>query len=84
MPFDMNPEEIDKALSAEFEGADITAAGADGKYQVRIISDAFAGLNAVKRQQSVYRVLNPHIASGAIHAISMQLLTREEHAGIGN
>ena len=84
MPFDMNPEEIEKALSAEFEGADITAAGADGKYQVRIISDAFAGLNAVKRQQSVYRVLNPHIASGAIHAISMQLLTREEHAGIGN
>lgn len=84
MPSDMNPEEIEKALSAEFEGADITAAGADGKYQVRIISDAFAGLNAVKRQQSVYRVLNPHIASGAIHAISMQLLTREEHAGIGN
>ena len=84
MPSDMNPEEIEKALSAEFAGADITAAGADGKYQVRIISDAFAGLNAVKRQQSVYRVLNPHIASGAIHAISMQLLTREEHAGTGN
>jgi acid stress-induced BolA-like protein IbaG/YrbA len=84
VPFDMNPKEIEKALSAEFEGTDITAAGADGKYQVRIISDAFAGLNAVKRQQSVYRVLNPHIASGAIHAISMQLLTPEEHAGTGN
>ena len=80
----MTPAEIEKALAAEFEGADITAAGEGGKYQVRIISDAFAGLNAVKRQQSVYRVLNPHIASGAIHAISMQLLTSGEYAGTGN
>lgn len=79
----MTPEEIEKALAAEFAGADIKAVGEDGKYQVRIISDAFDGLNAVKRQQSVYRVLNPHIASGAIHAISMQLLTSGEHAGAG-
>lgn len=80
----MTPEDIEKALAAEFAGADITAAGDGGKYQVRIISDAFAGLNAVKRQQSVYRVLNPHIASGAIHAISMQLLTSGEHAAAGH
>jgi acid stress-induced BolA-like protein IbaG/YrbA len=75
--------EIESLLAAEFANASIEAAGGDGKYQVRIVSDAFAGLNAVKRQQSVYRVLNPHIASGAIHAISMQLLTSREHAGDG-
>ena len=80
----MTPEAIERALAAEFANADITATGEGGKYQVRIVSDAFAGLNAVKRQQSVYRVLNPHIASGAIHAISMQLLTSGEHAGAGN
>ncbi len=77
----MSPAEIEKALATEFEDAEITAAGEGGKYQVRIISDAFDGLNAVKRQQSVYRVLNPHIASGAIHAINMQLLTSREYAG---
>jgi acid stress-induced BolA-like protein IbaG/YrbA len=76
----MNPEDIEKLLAETFSDADIKAAGEGGKYQVRIISDAFEGLNAVKRQQSVYRVLNPHIASGAIHAISMQLLTSGESA----
>lgn len=80
----MNPEEIEKLLATEFSEAEITAAGGDGKYQVQIISDAFAGLNAVKRQQSVYRILNPHIASGAIHAINMKLLTIGEQAGAGN
>lgn len=76
--------EIENLLADEFDNASITASGQDGSYQVRIVSDAFEGLNAVKRQQSVYRVLNPHIASGAIHAISMQLVTRGEQAGTGN
>ena len=68
-------EEIESLLAEEFEGADIQATGGDGSFQVRIISDQFEGLNAVKRQQAVYRVLNPLIASGAIHAITMQLMT---------
>ncbi len=54
--------------------------GADGKYQVQIVSTAFTGLNRVKRQQAVYKVVNPHIQSGAIHAINMQLQTPEENA----
>jgi acid stress-induced BolA-like protein IbaG/YrbA len=76
-------DEIETLLAAEFADASINATGGEGKYQVRIVSDAFTGLNAVKRQQAVYRVLNPHIASGAIHAINMQLLTIGEHAGNG-
>ena len=73
-------EEIETLLAQEFNDASITATGEGGSYQVRVISDAFTGLNAVKRQQAVYRVLNPHIASGEIHAINMQLLTTEEQA----
>ena len=77
-------EEIENLLAEEFNDASITAAGEGGSYQVRVISDTFEGLNAVKRQQSVYRVLNPHIASGEIHAINMQLLTKGEQAGAAN
>ncbi len=80
----MNPEDIEKLLAESFSDARIIAAGEAGKYQVRIVSDSFEGLNAVKRQQSVYRILNPHIASGAIHAINMQLLTSGEDANAGN
>ena len=75
----MTTEEIEKMLADEFANADIQVSGGDGSYQVSMVSDAFEGLNAVKRQQSVYRVLNPHIASGVIHAINMQLKTPREH-----
>jgi len=74
----MTTEEIEEMLAKTFTDASIAATGGDGSYQVRIVSDAFEGLNAVKRQQSVYRVLNPHIASGVIHAINMQLMTPGE------
>jgi len=77
----MNTEEIEEMLAETFTGASIAATGGDGSYQVRIVSDVFEGLNAVKRQQSVYRVINPHIASGMIHAINMQLMTPGEADG---
>ena len=80
----LNTEAIEKMLAEEFDGADISAAGGDANYQVRIVSGEFEGLNAVKRQQAVYRVLNPHIASGDIHAINMQLLTPGEEAAAGH
>tara|TARA_B110000263_G_scaffold223865_1_gene213873 strand:- start:157 stop:399 length:243 start_codon:yes stop_codon:yes gene_type:complete len=76
----MTTEKIETMLADEFDNADIAATGQDGSYQVRIVSNAFEGLNAVKRQQAVYRVLNPHISSGAIHAINMHLLTSGEAA----
>ncbi len=80
----MTSSEIENLLAQEFSDAIIGASGDSGSYQVRIISDVFEGLNAVKRQQAVYRVLNPHISSGAIHAINMQLLTTGEQADSGN
>jgi acid stress-induced BolA-like protein IbaG/YrbA len=76
MPMPTN--EISALLAAEFPGAEIAVGGADGKYQVQVVSTAFAGMNRVKRQQAIYRVLNAHIQSGAIHAINMQLQTPEE------
>lgn len=56
----------------------MTVEGGGGKHAVTIVGDAFEGLSAVKRQQAVYRILNEHIASGAIHAVTMRLLTEAE------
>ena len=47
---------------------------------VSAVGDLFDGLNAVKRQQAVYDVLNEHISSGAIHAVTMRLSTPAEQA----
>lgn len=72
--------EIKQLLEQALAGAEIEVMGGEGKYQVLITSTLFDGLNRVKRQQAVYKVLNPHIASGAIHAVSMLLQTPQEAA----
>ena len=70
--------EIKALLDSEMPDASVAVQGADGKYQVEIVCGSFVGLNRVKRQQAVYRILNPHISSGAIHAVSMILKTPTE------
>ena len=76
-------EEISNIIAAVLDDAEVEVAGGDGKYQIRVIADVFEGLNSVKRQQTIYRIINEHISSGAIHAVSMSLLTKEEHAKNG-
>ena len=74
----MDTNKIEGLLEGHFSGDQISVDGGDGKYQVSIVSAFFAGLNQVKRQQAVYKILNEHIASGAIHAVSMRLKTSDE------
>lgn len=74
----MTTSEISRLLEAALPASTITVLGGDGKYQVEIVSEVFAGLNRVKRQQAIYRILNDHISSGAIHAVNMILKTPAE------
>ena len=74
----MSTTEIARLLNTAIADASVEVQGGEGKYQVQIISSVFAGLNRVKRQQVIYRVLNDHIASGAIHAVNMNLKTPDE------
>ena len=74
----MDLENIQQLLVAQLPDCDINVEGGDGKYLVTAVGDVFTGLNAVKRQQKVYQILNDHIASGAIHAVTMRLSTPEE------
>lgn len=48
------------------------------KLMLMVTSEAFDGLNRVKRQQQVYRLLNDKIESGEIHAVSMKCQTPAE------
>ena len=57
---------------------EIGGEGSDGKYLVTGSGDSFEGLTAVKRQQIVYQILNEHIVSGVIHAVTMRLMTETE------
>ena len=74
----MDASQITAELNAELSDCEVTVEGGDGKYQVTVIGDVFEGLNAVKRQQTIYKILNEHITSGAIHAVTMSLTTVTE------
>ena len=76
----MDCSSITRQLEEQFPGCTINVEGGDGKYLVTIVGEVFSGLNSVRRQQQVYQVLNDHIASGDIHAVSMRLFTEDEFA----
>lgn len=74
----MEAEQIQALLASELPDCQISVEGGGGKFLVSAVGEVFAGLNAVKRQQTIYKILNQHIASGAIHAVTMRLQTDAE------
>lgn len=75
----MTNDEIRDLLVAAFPEADeVQVQGEGAKYTVTVVSGRFDTLRPVAKQQAVYAPLNPHIASGAIHAVTMRLFTPEE------
>ena len=74
----MDASQITTELDAQLSDCQVSVEGGDGKYLVTVIGDVFEGLNAVKRQQTIYEILNEHITSGAIHAVTMSLTTVAE------
>ena len=80
----MESSQIAALLEAEFPDCTISVEGGDGKFMVSAVGNVFDGLNAVKRQQAVYKVLNEYIRSGAIHAVTMRLTTPTEQATVAS
>ena len=74
----MSQSDIEDLLTSELTGCRINIEGGDVKFSLSIIGDVFEGLNAVKRQKMIYKILNTQIQSGAIHAVTMQLQTVAE------
>ena len=74
----MEAQQIQQLVEQGLTGSSVHVEGGSGKYHLSAVSDAFEGLNVVKRNQLIYGMLNEHIASGAIHAITMDLKTTTE------
>ncbi len=77
----MNPDEVKRLIEAGLPGAEVEVTGDGSKFEARVVSDAFEGLNTVKRHQKVFATVNEHIASGAIHALTLKTLTPDEAGG---
>ena len=71
-------EDIEARLREELRAAEVTVDGAGNRFEIDVVSDEFAGLSRVKRQQLVYAAIDDLIASGAIHAVTIKAATCAE------
>lgn len=77
----MTAENVADLIRAGMPGADVTITGDDGShFEGVVVSTAFEGLSAVKRQQLVYATINEQIADGRLHALSFKTYTPGERA----
>lgn len=59
-------------------GAQAEINGDGSKFEAQVISAEFQGKSTVNRHRMIYSVLDEHIKSGAIHALTIKAYTPEE------
>ncbi len=74
----MNTEDIKKLIQDAFPACEVEVAEQQGKYNILVIGEEFAGINEVARQQKIYAPLTPHITAGRIHAVTVKGCTAAE------
>lgn len=76
----MQALEVKNFLETKLPDVQVEVDGEGCNFQLNLISDELAGLSPVKRQQQIYAHLNPWIADGSIHAVSMKFFSRADWA----
>lgn len=71
----MQAVEVKNFLEEKLPGALVEVEGEGCNFQLNVVSDELAALGPVKRQQQVYAHLNPWIADGSIHAVTMKFFS---------
>ncbi len=74
MRMDFFSNQIEKAIP----GSKAEVTGDGSKFEALVISDTFDGQMLIKRHKAVYAILNEHITSGAIHALTIKAYTASE------
>ncbi len=74
----MQPNELKALLESKIENSSAEVSFDGSHVMISVVSTAFEGLSAVKKQQLVYGCLQEEIASGAIHAVHMKTYTPSE------
>lgn len=74
----MNIETIKEKLEQALALEQCIVKGENGTFQVIAVSEIFADMSRVKKQQTIYGPLTEEIASNAIHALSIKALTPDE------
>ena len=78
----METSEIEKIISTGIAGSEVTVTADGSKYTAIIVSEEFEGKTMVAEQKMVYALVNEHIQSGAIHALTIKAYTPAEWADL--
>lgn len=74
----MTNEEIELLLKDALDLNEVHVESEGTHYKIIAVSDAFADMSRVKRQQSVYAPLSDKIADGSLHAITIKTFTQKD------
>ncbi|MEW5756990.1 MAG: BolA family protein [Pseudomonadota bacterium] len=74
----MQCEEIKRLVAQAIPGGEVEVTGDGYHFEVRVVSDVFAGKTPVQKQKIIYAPLNEFIKSGALHALSIKAYTPAE------
>jgi len=72
----MQAVEVKSFLEGKLPEVLVEVEGEGCNFQLNVISDELVALSPVKRQQQIYAHLNPWIADGSIHAVTMKFFSR--------
>lgn len=75
----MTADELQQLIADKWTNCTVTVQGGDGRFTLLVVSDDFEGLSEVQRQQKVYGLIQSHISSGEIHAVTIHPLTQAQH-----
>ncbi|MEJ2622617.1 MAG: BolA family transcriptional regulator [Candidatus Thiodiazotropha sp.] len=79
----MTEEEIITRVRSIHPNAVVDIAGEDCSFELYVVSDAFAGVSILKRQQPILALFKEEITNGTLHALSIKAKTPAELTGQG-
>lgn len=74
----METNTVKALIEAGMPVAEVVVQGDGSHFEARVVSDAFSGQSAVKRQQLVFGTLGDRITTGEIHALTIKAYTPDE------
>jgi len=74
----MQADIVKERILGKYGDARVFIEGEDCNLEVQVISDGFTNMPIVKRQQSILKLFEAELASGALHALSIRARTPSE------
>ncbi|HBS42831.1 MAG TPA: hypothetical protein DEA26_09135 [Oceanospirillales bacterium] len=76
----MDAIEVQNRIKTELRGSHVIINGADCSFSVQVISQAFADMRPVLRQQKILQLFSNELSTGELHALTVDARTPLEVA----